>query len=1401
MKVQDIVHFSRDQYFNGAIQTEWFYDEDRVGPVADSYVFHGPKYYGVAAKDVNSAKHKLTDTASFAKTIADKLYGTSRGNNFVLTIAGYGTGKSHLAVCLGALFGKDRNLRASIEDHIASADQEIGQYIRDINVSNNLIIVLNGMNNFNLDAELLKCARLALKQNGIDDGILHSLTKSYDIAKHFVERMYSHCQKDFETFAQQNGLNYSGERLKKYLLTEIEHDSAAISVVNQVYYEINGDTIHWERGISAGDILALLADNLCGPSKPFNKILFLFDEFGRFIEYAAANPDVAGEAALQQIFEAVQNAQGRIVFTGFIQSDLSAYLSRIEKTANIVRYVGRYENSEKWYLSSNFETILANLIKKDDEKGFERTVGAAVTKYERFHRNIMSSLGRWDRSNQKKSVWTEWSLYEKVILRGCYPLHPITVWILANTSNWMQQRSTIAFASEMFDAVRGSELDGTWLPYVYPIDIIDSSIYNEMLNSEEKGLVQSQNCMLFRDIMLRVGNKLSENELKVLKAILIMNICRFTFIDREDAKNAIQYCSNIKEAELVSTLRSLDDMYGVITFDEVANTYDLVAEANGFNEFKRIYTRYKLGVTATIDDISEDLLKELSLNRPVDTSFAQEHNITSVEWRFEQKLVSSKDLSEQFLNARIRELQSSYDGESSRGLLIYVYIPGATQSEIKQLGELANKCELEKYPIILFLIDDTGRDILTSLGVLKTLAKFSKSDAERFDKHIAGQKRAQTKKIIQAFNQLVNKRQMITSSGVTTYTGRRNSVCSAKFSELYKKAPPFAFDGFEKSTTLQAKKYLANICRKLYDHTLMNMQSYQALTQEEKNRVKACMATGVRTSWQVFDNSCHLVLPQNSIVREIYDDVTARLSYDEAQAFSALFGKYTTTPYGMNANALALFVMYLIAEKGNQILCYYSSEKLNASHLSDKIFRQDRLNLTELKKLSFRANANAGVDVVAEKSKEALACLSVSECVQLKKALDDLIAQEGTTPANQLIVADARAHLDAGIKLLNRQSEEITRLRTLVKEAKQEFRIQKFVRPAFQNTLNPDGRIDPNYPFNYEDSYKQAMASLRQEIDQLLKSKYLTALARISCNITQLSQMKAIYKKTAEVLKANGYADLAAATDKRIDDIETELLVKQKYETTLVELERDLAMCADVSTYSYAASKELLSKLKNWRAFVSSASDMPQRMKEGLVSRIESGEGQLLSRIQEIQDTVKGVYSSVESATCLRELLEAEKRLDSLNGLDLPEQDMIKIGGFCEDIKLARDIIASLPNQIDQLQSYSIVDGTPFARIINKERQSTVSQLLLKQDAWIQLFLLPVEKGINNIPALTCTRWLNQTQTIPELLDSETVKRYHAARQAVEQRLHNCRVQGVVSMFDNLSDEEKTECLRILQSR
>ena len=40
MKINDIVSFNKESFFNGAVQTEWFYDNKKVENIAESYVFH-----------------------------------------------------------------------------------------------------------------------------------------------------------------------------------------------------------------------------------------------------------------------------------------------------------------------------------------------------------------------------------------------------------------------------------------------------------------------------------------------------------------------------------------------------------------------------------------------------------------------------------------------------------------------------------------------------------------------------------------------------------------------------------------------------------------------------------------------------------------------------------------------------------------------------------------------------------------------------------------------------------------------------------------------------------------------------------------------------------------------------------------------------------------------------------------------------------------------------------------------------------------------------------------------------------------------------------------------------------------------------------------------------------------
>ena len=378
--------------------------------------------------------------------------------------------------------------------------------------------------------------------------------------------------------------------------------------------------------MSAADVLTTLSVELCEKEKVFDHIYVLFDEFGRYIEYAAENPLVAGDSALQQVFEAIQNSKGNIIFDAFIQSELNAYLSRIEQSSNIIRYIGRYENSVKYHLSANFETILANLIVKSDSELFSRVIEENVgVKYKNYHDRVFSNINRWNKSAANRGVWSNSLLYNSVIVKGCYPLHPLTVWFLSNTSEWMQQRSTIAFAERMFENIMNEDVDASWLPYVYAIDIVDSDIFAEMCNSEEKGLVNSENCLLYRSIMTKYRDKLNENDIKVLKAILIINICRFSLYDQPDCFSAISLCANLKKEDIEKVIARLENELGIISFDENTHRYDLISEAHGRNDYKRLLMRKLFGYNNFngMKYYDEELFRKLGFDEVVQTSFAK----------------------------------------------------------------------------------------------------------------------------------------------------------------------------------------------------------------------------------------------------------------------------------------------------------------------------------------------------------------------------------------------------------------------------------------------------------------------------------------------------------------------------------------------------------------------------------------------------------------------------------------------------------------------------------------------------------------------------------------------------------------------------------------------------------
>ena len=1372
MLVNDLVKFNREKFYNGAVQTEWFYDDSKVPGISSCYVFHGPKYYGVSDADVKHGEHKLLDTASYVQIITQKVEEPQTDNNFVLTIARYGTGKSHLAVTIGALLSGDVKIQKAIIDNIGSVDADIASEIKKRTKKKNLIIALNGMKNFNLDSEVLRCVRETLEKNDIDDEVLRSITKTYDVAKYFINSNFESCSDDFVKAAKFSQLDIAKSRLKEYLLTNIESDSRVIDTVNIVFKKMTGDSLHWEQGISAGEIILKVSKELCGADKPFNKLVILFDEFGRYIEYVAANPAIAGDASLQQIFEAIQSVNGAALFVGFIQYELEAYLSHIDKSSSVIRYVGRYSTSEKYYLSSNFETILANLLQKNNTEKYDMTIERVLTRYKNYHDKMHRAMIRWAGGKIQKNVWTSNSLYKTIIMEGCYPLHPLTVWVLSNSEGWMQQRSILSFCADMYDAVSDESVEGDWLPYVYPVDIIDSGVFAEMLNSEEEGRVQSQNCMLYNEICSKIGDKLTFVEKQVLKAVLVTKVAGFRFYDKEDAFTAFRYCSNLKEEEIKAAVKKLEDRHGVISFDDQSKTYDLIAEANGFNEFKRIYARYKTGVQADIENADEEILEALGITTPVETSFAQENHISSREWTFEKRLLNASSIDESYLNSLLRTLDSACDGETSRGAVVYAYCSNNSEYEIDRLSDLCAKLNIEDSPIIILFLDDPDGEILSSMTVKNTIKRFSVSDSERFAKHILSQNRDKGKRINQKFNAMVIERQRISSGGLITYSGRLNSLCTERFSKVYKSPVPFVFDGFE------------------------NVQSYQALSTADKNRVKSCLSTRVNHSWQVFNDSCQLVLPQNELMRDIYREAEETIPEEDSISVYRLFGKYLHAPYGMNIYSYVLFVLYFIVKHEHYLLTYIGNERLTPDSLNNIIFKGQKFKLSDLQKVSIRRNLNVDIDLIANLCSEILENIDVYACGRLRKKLNDTIQTEGGGSSNQLIIGQARLRLDDGDRIRKSLDERKEKIQVFIDEAMAKLIPHKFV-GIFAYVDSPSGVIESNLPYVYPQDYIEYMNDVQKKIKNYLGASFEKAIGSLVCSdITKVSGFQNTYSKTVKILREQGYEEQADLTEKRVGQIIEETKARNQYSQALGECEKDIALFSDVRNFTYSECETIKVKFDGWKRFFLEAS-LPDAITTTLSSRIDEIIRATEERKKEIIEVVKEIDEEFAEAISLEDLHQIRKSIVSVRVGDLPDEmdaHLLEIMQMIDEVEVR---VQKLPQSIDGLTSF-IEDKTNINRtVVLHEAKLLKDRLMENQKEWVNNNIIPLKES-TMLDAQKCILWLERLREIPAYADAKTIRQSQDATDLVTKWLHNCRVQGVLSLYNSLTIEEKEEFIRLI---
>ncbi|NCB25561.1 MAG: hypothetical protein EOM62_08830 [Bacteroidia bacterium] len=642
----DYVQFRGDRLFDGAVDVSWLINhKEKAECAAAAYIFHGPEYHGVSQEDVGSSHgHRLIDTASFTQQIIQRC-NAIEDKPFTLAIAGYGTGKSHLATTLATLLSNPNSTTSSeILRQLERADSRIYESVRaqlSLMAAPALVVTLNGMGNFDLATEFTRQILFHLQTANINTQALDALRPRFKTAENLIARLTSDERK---IILEECGISEPEEIIKR-LHT---YDESIYTIVQANLAKL-GFTIKAIGDETVTDVIETVCREYVGEGRRYSKLVIVFDEFGRYAEFATVRSQIAGNGVLQQLYEGVQSNSNKAIFIGFIQFDLNVYVQRIgqEYRNEILRVSTRYQSSEKAYLSINLETLLANLLEKKDRPALDTFFEGSDQK--QISKTSMEKINAWLPLSRNHRLWSKLESFHKIICKGCWPLSPYAAWLLfylAAGGQHLQQRSALALLSEALLKRDSVEVNSyAWV--MEAVDLWSDSLESELLTAEESGS-RGAIAHAYSSAISKVGQHLARNEVRVLRGIVLSSKLGATTKNRFEAIECLAALSGINQEETGQVLKLLEDERNIISWDERFNQYEITGDTVTRPQFlallrKKVNDNFgKLGRSQLFLYGARLYCPEII--KDCDCDFSENHKITTPEWLFAARVTTFESL-------------------------------------------------------------------------------------------------------------------------------------------------------------------------------------------------------------------------------------------------------------------------------------------------------------------------------------------------------------------------------------------------------------------------------------------------------------------------------------------------------------------------------------------------------------------------------------------------------------------------------------------------------------------------------------------------------------------------------------------------------------------------------------
>jgi len=966
--LHELVGFRGDKLFNGAVNIDWFAtDRTRTHLASESFVFHGPEYHGVSQADVGTAHgHRLLDTASFVRSIVRRCYGLEE-EPFTLAIAGYGTGKSHFGLSVASLFNDPHSPTAqAVLASIEAADRNIGLEIRAMLQEANqpcLVVALNGMQSFDLTTQFTQQILRQLKVRDLDTGALDQLRPRFSQAASLVGMAN-------QEVATELLAKCDADSMEDILAGLARQDESTYRRVHDVFSR-RGMIIAALRGESIREVIDTAAREYCGPNRPFRSLLVLFDEFGKYTEFATEKSHIAGSGVLQDLFEGIQANSSAVCFTGFIQFELNAYVQRIapELRNEILRYVARYQTANRVYLSINLETLIAHLFEKKDAQDLDRRFENSAARTESD--DIMRDLARWFPQTSNHRLWNDSSQFHKVIRKGCWPLSPYSTWFLfhlAAAGKHLQGRSALALLGKLFERCRERAVDDSDGWCLAPVDFwLDDGLQQELILSEEGGQ-QGAITHAYASVIANHGGSLTSDQQRLLQAVVLASKMALKAANRLDAVDALAKLAGVQALDADNQLRSLQDEYNVLEWDEAFKQFEILGDAVPRTQFlawlrQRVASTYdnegKAKLFASKGRQWCEALTELNCD------FAEENKITTREWRY-QAVTSNVANFPMHVKLASDRWRGALAVDEPRGTVIYCYVESGrdcsavAQDASRTLRAAAEEASATAVPILVVLLSDEDNALGQALAELAVLEEsVSEKDRLLFGNLIPAHIEKQLELVRNRIEAMIKQRRYVTCFKEELESSRILRAGTELFARIYKTPLTFPFDGFS-----AARGNAADSCQDLTRDLFVGKLDYDAVLSkpvQTKNRA----ITVLNDSWGVFGQDGRvLTRPKLPLLRNLttaWDDMLA--TGERRLPLSDALQQLCQPPYGANIASAGLLLATFLAPRLDKLMVVRGQQRFAVSQwLQDGLFKGKFIDVKALQ----------GVDLVSlgEKSSE-----------------------------------------------------------------------------------------------------------------------------------------------------------------------------------------------------------------------------------------------------------------------------------------------------------------------------------------------------------------------------------------------------------------------------------------------